>query len=144
MCNPAVRWEHVKSQVVKKCQEISLQKAKNINKRFTELQKRLRSLLENRDQMLNKCVSTANQIKFREEMEQVQNEINTHLEYKAKGARVRSKIQYYEDGEKSSKYFLGLEKVRYSNKTLNAIYCEDNTVTRDQRKNPSRTGKILL
>ena len=31
------------------------------------------------------------------------------------------------------KYFLGLEKVRGNNKTLRAVMCDDNTITRDHK-----------
>ena len=61
-------------------------------------------------------------------------EMEKMLEYKATGARVRCRQGQYEEGESSTKYFLGLEKVRFRNKTLNAIECDDNSITRDQKK----------
>ena len=38
--------------------------------------------------------------------------LETHFDKKTKGAILRSKSQYYEQNEKSSKYFLNLERRR--------------------------------
>ena len=38
--------------------------------------------------------------------------------YKTKGVIIRSKIQWVEEGEQSSKYFFGLEKNNYAKKTF--------------------------
>ena len=48
------------------------------------------------------------------------------------------------EGEKSTKYFLGLEKVKAKNKTLNALMCEDGTKTRDQRQILKEQAKFYL
>ena len=41
--------------------------------------------------------------------------------YKTKGAIIRSKIQWVEEGEQSSKYFLGLEKNNYVKKHIRKL-----------------------
>ena len=41
-------------------------------------------------------------------------ELNKITEYKTKGAIVRSRIRWHEEGEKSTKYFLNLEKRQHS------------------------------
>ena len=37
-------------------------------------------------------------------------------------------------GEKSTKYFLGLERIKYQNKTFKVIKCSDNSITRCEKK----------
>ena len=56
----------------------------------------------------------------------------TELEsYKTKGAIIRSKIQWVEEGEQSSQYFFGLEKNNYVKKHICKLERPDGTVTMD-------------
>jgi hypothetical protein len=38
------------------------------------------------------------------------------------GAQIRSRVQWVEQGEKNTKYFLGLEKNRQTRKTINSRF----------------------
>ena len=42
-------------------------------------------------------------------------------DYRAKGAMLRSKARYVEDGEKNSSYFLNLEKRNYMKKCIHEL-----------------------
>ena len=46
----------------------------------------------------------------------------------------RSKVKWYEEGEKSSKYFYSLEKARYNAKTCYKIIGDNNTEITDQQR----------
>ena len=50
------------------------------------------------------------------EIRLVKGELETKLFYKTKGAMLRSKTQWYAEGEKCTKYYLGLEKVRFNDR----------------------------
>ena len=52
-------------------------------------------------------------------------------EEKAVGARIRSRIKWYEDGEKSSKYFLKLETERQSSNAIKKLESLDKQVESD-------------
>ena len=53
-----------------------------------------------------------------------------HLE-KTKGNILRSKCQVYEEGEKSTKFFLGLEKIKAINGTIDMVMGENNNEIND-------------
>ena len=53
---------------------------------------------------------------------------------KEMGAQIRSRVQWVEQGEKNTKYFLGLEKNRQTRKTINSLYDENGGITRQQTK----------
>ena len=55
---------------------------------------------------------------------------------KIKGAQIRSRVKWIEEGEKNTKYFLGLEKSRQTRKNITAIKDSKGEITEDQ-------GKIL-
>ena len=52
--------------------------------------------------------------------------------HKARGARVRAKIKEVEEGERNTKYFLGMEKHRGSNSTINKLTVNNNEITNQQ------------
>jgi len=55
---------------------------------------------------------------------------------KVKGSIIRSRCRWHEEGEKSTKYFLNLEKRNYEQKCINELLTENNSVITDP-------GKIL-
>ena len=50
----------------------------------------------------------------------------TIIEYRTKGAIVRSKSQWYNEGEKNTKYFLNLEKRHCKQGTISQLKTNDN------------------
>ena len=52
-------------------------------------------------------------------------------EKKAEAAKIRSKCKWFEEGEKSSRYFFQLEKLNGQDKLWNRIKCEDGTIKSD-------------
>ena len=46
---------------------------------------------------------------------------------KARGAQIRSRVKYIEKGEKNTKYFLGIEKSKGAQNTIQEIKSDLNT-----------------
>ena len=66
------------------------------------------------------------------EKQAIKKELDSLYFSSAKGAQVRSRAYYVEEGEKSTKYFLGLEKKRQKCNTINVLKCKDKTLTTDE------------
>jgi hypothetical protein len=64
----------------------------------------------------------------------VSSDIDKIIETDTKGAIIRSKVKWVEEGEKSTKYFLTLEKRNYNNKIINRLILPDNSVTEEKEK----------
>ena len=64
-----------------------------------------------------------------EKITQLKAELNREIEIKTKGAIFRSKIRYFEEGEKSTKYFLNLEKRNYNKKVINKLKVGESIIT---------------
>ena len=47
-------------------------------------------------------------------IEDIKSKIATHVRQKTLGAKIRSRIRWYEEGEKSTKYFMNLEKRNFN------------------------------
>ena len=67
-----------------------------------------------------------------QEFQGIKSRIETLLEEKAKGNKIRCKTQWYEEGEKCTKYFLNLEKRNYNAKCITKLISHENQVVTDQ------------
>ena len=59
--------------------------------------------------------------------------LSTELEANARGAQIRAHVQWAEDGERSSRYFLRQEKLRGQQRLIAAIRRSDGTIARSTR-----------
>ena len=94
------------------------------------LEQKLKSLHVKKD---NLCGDLENKV-----LNQTINEIEKNFDnlyfVKEIGAQIRSRVQWVEQGEKNTKYFLGLEITRQTRKTINSLYDENGGITRQQTK----------
>lgn len=61
----------------------------------------------------------------------MQEEVYRYYDKRTQAARVRCRLKWYEQGERSSSYFFSLEKVHGANKTWKTIKCQDGTYSND-------------
>ena len=66
------------------------------------------------------------------ERQAIKHELDNLYGAKAKGAQIRSRAKYVEDGEKSTSFFLGLEKKRQKDNTIEVIKYNNDTYTSTQ------------
>ena len=55
------------------------------------------------------------------EMKDTKLALDLYSLHQAKGAQTRARIKWVQEGEKNTKYFLGLEKTNHSNKTMTSV-----------------------
>ena len=67
-------------------------------------------------------------------LEQTREDMEEKLTETVKGMIFRSKVRWYEDGEKNTKYFYALEKARYNAKTCYQLITEDGKEIEDPQK----------
>ena len=102
LADPRVWWEYMKYSIRKFCQNYSKKAAKEISRQIKELERKpntFSALLAD-----NPCNETLNNF------ESAKAELNNHYSYVTEGIIMRSRVQWYEKGEKNNKYFLNLEK----------------------------------
>ena len=85
-----------------------------IKSNVNDLQNKLNEIKESIDKQPN-----ALDVNLINEKENIQKEIDSFLEQKSRGAFIRSRAQWCEEGEKCSNYFISLEKQRQTNNTIN-------------------------
>ena len=76
-------------------------------KQLTKKDKQERNYLENKLKNLENVLDNGNLLSYRN----IKDKIEEIYEKKAEGARIRSKCLWYEEGEKSSKFFLTCKNV---------------------------------
>ena len=115
--NPHLKWEYLKYKARKFSIVFSKQKILG--------ESRMKS---HHEEVIKRYTSTENQPSDREYAES-KAFLESHFDKITKGAILRSKSQYYEENEKSSKYFLNLEKMRGANNTVKVLSKNNSDIT---------------
>ncbi len=110
--NEAILWELIKCDIRTKAISFAKQKSRERRKEENELMcelEKLTKILDEGDMSVN------------DKLNETRKHLERILENKTKGAMLRSHARWAEEGERSSKYFLGLEKRNYKDKCINQI-----------------------
>ena len=105
--DPRLLWEMVKMKV----REESIKFGAHKKKKMAEIQEEIEQSIAFLEKNLAK-VFTDDVVKQKmwSELETKKRELETIIEHQTKGAILRSKSRWYNEGEKNTKYFLNLEK----------------------------------
>ena len=120
-------WEHLKMEIRQFLMEKAKTKAKAVKTRIADLTYRLQDLNVLKD--ILGLTPQEEDLKDITEMELAQ-----LIDKKAEGARKRCRTKWLEDGEKSSKYFFALEKIRGAQRTLSSLQKLDGSLTTEPKE----------
>ena len=109
------RWDLFKKDIKEMSIRFSVEKANCFKNNLLTLQCRLDQLEKIND-------PTDQQIR---ELHSLRKDLNDLYAHKVQGTLLRSKIKWYEQGERNNKYFLGLEKQNYQQKNLFKVEYEN-------------------
>ena len=115
--DPQIKWEFLKYQIRKFTIRFSKTRAKEERKQRDELETTLKSVEKNLSNGQNQCLYD----KCKRDLEEIYDNI-------AERTRVRSRCQWYEEGEKSSKFFLNLEKFNGTRSQIRKIIVNDQEI----------------
>ena len=112
------KWEHLKYNITKYTINFSKQLAKNRNKKIADLETKLKHFEKHHENYVDKI-----------DYKVCQQQLDVIYEEKAEGIKTRSKCNWYELGEKSTKFFLNLEKHRAIQSQLHSIIINQDEIT---------------
>ena len=95
-------------------------KKKNLETKQIEIERIINQLEK---QLADTCIEGKLKEKIYTELEDKKRELEAYIEYQTKGAILRSKSRWYNEGEKNTAYFLNLEK----------RHCKQGTITQLKR-----------
>ena len=122
--NKATFWDYVKCQL----RTITISYTISKRKRDRERQLLLQQNLERLENQLPKDTTLLR------EYHQAKREWEAYESLKTEGILTRSKIQWVEQGEKNTKYFLNLEKRNYNQKYIKKLIVNDSEIVTDPNK----------
>ena len=122
--NKNLKWELLKFKIKVNSIEHSIKVKRERNKIESELlqrQKEIENVIQvNSDKDNNNLL---------EELNLIEAELDNIHKLRTKGAILRSKIKWAEEGEKSTSYFLNLEKTQQCNKVITQLIVENNVIS---------------
>ena len=121
-----VVWELVKYELRNFCMKFGANKRKEINGKIKDLSE---SLL-----IAERKLGDRTSIETQEKYDEIKNELKEIETEQSKGAILRSKAKWIEEGEKPTKYFFDLEKRNYIKKTIRKLKLPDGTVTTNKEE----------
>ena len=116
------KWEYVKSKCRKFSQSFTRDRSKN-----------KKCLLKNLHQLKHVLLDESTRVNEEEIINQISEKIKMIEDDIVQGSIYRSRCQWVNKGEKMSKYFFSLEKRKYANKTMRAIFLKDGTICTHQQ-----------
>ena len=129
-----VKWDMMKYEIRKYTCSYSARKKKDQNIEENHLQNKL-----NRLEIQLGNIQSADVLSEYEECKKRLNEIH---EQKSKGAIIRSRARWQEEGEKSTKYFFDLEKVNFTRKNIRKLKTDNDKVVTGNDNILSETSKF--
>ena len=124
-----LRWDLCKVKI----KEFTIDFSKKKRKSEKNEQKKLNEELNKIDIELGKEDNTNKQF-YLAERDRVKRKLEIFDLEKAKSAQIRSRVKFIEEGEKNTKYFLGLEKARANAKIMDRLETDDGRIITDQQE----------
>lgn len=118
-------WEYCKVQIKEFCIEYCKEKACKRKNKVLELQNQFRTLE-------SKLIIDPNNIALQAELHKIKHMSEIIALEKTKGAQVRARMRWIEEGEKNTRYFLQLEKDRGKQNIMNQVKNKDGIVVTNQ------------
>ena len=125
ICNGQVKWEYLKYQIRKFTIDYSKKHAKQLRLERTQLEDKLKHFEKTITLDLNE----------NEEYNECKSKLEDIYQIKVYGIRTRSKCNWYEHGEKSSKFFLNLEKQRAIQSQIRTVIVNEKEITSESEIN---------
>ena len=120
--DPQCKWDICKIKIKEFSMAYSKEKCRQQRKDLAELNKKLNEV----DEKISQEPQNENLQRLRQTIKQ---KLEIDEMRKAKSAQIRSREKFIAEGEKNTKYFLNLEKVRGSNRIIESLKTETGTVT---------------
>ena len=111
--SPSLLWEYMKSKIKSFSISYCINNAKSKQSKLAELERKINDL----DHLLTQ----KNDIETAQERKELKKAIDDIYSAKAQGHQVRARAKWIADGEKSSSYFLNLEKIRQTESCINEL-----------------------
>lgn len=127
--SPAQQWEYLKLEISNFSTEFAIKKAKGRRNLITLLETKLKNL----DERLQKESSIEAQNFLKRNIQRTDEFLQDEYEAKAISAKFRSKCRWYNEAERSSRYFFQLERSNYNAKTIHKLQLENGTILEDPK-----------
>ena len=119
--DPCLQWELLKNEI--KAQTIQYCNLKNQN-RFSETKELLNEINK-----VNELITVNPQSQhLQEKLKILQQKMEIITMHKTRGTQVRSKVKFIEEGERNTRYFLGMEKSRGDQNTIHELKLNNSTI----------------
>lgn len=116
------RWEFIKTEVIDCCRNLSINIAKDKNQHASDLESRIEKM--QCDIQVLPFVTE----EMKNGLEDLITKYHDLIQEKVDASIFRNKVKWYEQGERSSRYYFALEKYKYNKKTISVLKRENGSI----------------
>ena len=120
--DPEIKFELLKVEIKNYTIKYSTQKNKSRKNKESELGSEI-------EKISNDLIKQPQSEELNRKLVKTKQELSIIQTHTARGAQIRSRIQWTQEGEKNTKYFLGLEKAKGNANTIEQLKTQDKTLT---------------
>ena len=124
--NPALLWDMIKMKVREKSTAYAAAKNYKTKSREDILYKEISGLEKELDE--NNALSDTQKSLLQSKRDNLRSEMEEIIEYRTRGAMLRSRTRWHNEGQKNTKYFLNLEKRHYKQGTISRFATTDKEI----------------
>ena len=126
------KWNFLKQQIKEYSIKFATARKRSENNQLEVLERKMLRLKTNIEQ--SSFTGIFNLEEDIEELDKIKTEIDILVEKKTQGAMVRARTDWFQYGEKSSKYFFKLEQSNFSKKNRFCLRTEEGSIITDQKQ----------
>ena len=128
--NPALLWDMMKLKVREKTLKYAAAKKKMVKQRETDLEQ----IISRLEKEIDNSTCDMQNSNLVEQLNEKRSELEKIIEFRTKGAILRSNVKWFNEGEKNTKYYLRLEKRHKKQGTISQLKINENDfITSDQK-----------
>lgn len=124
-----VKWELIKYRIRQLSMKYGREKAKKMKKTESELEEKIKQIEKEQDEAVGK-----EEVEMEAKKCELQFKLDEITEYKTQGLIIRSQAEWYEKGEKSTKYFLQPAARNRVKKSIRCLQRPDGTLTTHEKE----------
>lgn len=136
--DPQMAWEMIKNEITGKSIQFSFQQAKEKNAQILDMQEKIQVLENKADALIN----TDQLQPLFLQINELKQKLNEFEMEKAKITILNTQARWFNEGEKSTKYFLNLQKQCSNEKKMNKIFLDDGTMVTERGRILEETRKF--
>jgi exonuclease III len=130
-CSDRLLWDILKCNIRRECIKMGVKKKKHQNLVENDMRNKIKKIEQD---IITRIANHEPYNILEDQLDNMRTVLNEIIEEQCRGAAIRSKCNNYEHGEKATRYFLNMEKVKGNKQNIQILIGENGKEIKDQKE----------